>query len=63
MGDDLGGLQRSLVREWWPDSEGPVRLFGSGQISGFLGVMLEIGRFGGRLEVRVAPGLEQLDKC
>lgn len=43
----MGGLQRSLVREWWPDSEGPVRLFGSGQISGFLGVILEIGGFEG----------------
>lgn len=62
MGDELGGLQRSLVRGWWPGSEGPLTLFGSGQISGFLGVILEIGGFGERLEVGVAPGLEQLDK-
>ena len=33
----LGGHFRSPVgRGWWPDSEGPVRLFGSGQISHFL---------------------------
>lgn len=29
MGDELGGLQRSLVRGWWPGSEGPLTLFGS----------------------------------
>lgn len=37
VGDELGGFCRSPVRRgWWLDSEGPVRLFGSSQVSDFL---------------------------